>query len=113
MLTQADIIAHLQNFTDPYLQQDLVNAKAIQSIAIDDDNNVVITVKLGYPARGYQTQLTADLTASLQPLHTIKSVKFHINWEITPHTVQPGLKTLPGVKNIIAISSGKGGVGKS
>jgi ATP-binding protein involved in chromosome partitioning len=112
MSTHAEITQILQSFIDPYLKQDLISAKAVQNIAINNDS-IVINILLGYPARGYQTQLINELATRLQSLRNIRDIKININWQIISHAVQTGLKTLPGVKNIIAVASGKGGVGKS
>ena len=112
MPTPAEITALLQTFIDPYLQQDLVSAKAVKSIVFEN-GKVIIAITLGYPAQGYKAQLTAELTKKLQPLVASEDLTLNINWEITSHAVQPGLNTIAGVKNIIAIASGKGGVGKS
>ncbi len=112
MISQTDITAYLKTFIDPHLNQDLITANTLKNLAISG-NTIVIDITLGYPARGYQAPLAADLTAKLKAAFPGAEVKINITWKIEPHTIQPGLKTLPGVKNIIAVASGKGGVGKS
>lgn len=100
----------LKQYKDPYLNTDLVTTGAIKNIEIDDDK-VVLDIELGFPSTVYQSELEEALKAILQPLQ--RSIVVKVTTRIVSHAVQPGLRVLPTVKNIIAIASGKGGVGKS
>jgi ATP-binding protein involved in chromosome partitioning len=110
-LTKDTILKQIQQYIEPYTGLDLVASKSIAHIDIQEQQ-VHIHVKLGFPAASYQEKLDAALRETLAPL-AIKSLTIKIDWEIQPHIVQGGLKPLPGTKNIIAVASGKGGVGKS
>ncbi len=110
-LTKTDITDLLKTYIEPYSGQDLVSANAIKRIEIGS-NAIEIDIQLGFPAAGYVENLHHSLETVLAPLGNRKLI-IQITWEITAHTVQGGLKPLNGVKNIIAIASGKGGVGKS
>lgn len=111
-LSSEQLLNVLQGYIDPYLGQDLVSAKLIQTLDLLPDNNVKLAIKLGFPALNYRAQLETAIRQQLQQL-PIKQLTLDINWQIEQHLVQGGLKPLPGVKNIIAVASGKGGVGKS
>jgi ATP-binding protein involved in chromosome partitioning len=102
----------LKQVTDPYLKQDLVSAKAVKNIAIDG-GHVLIDVALGYPAKGWQDELARELKERVQALPGVAEVKVSVSTSVATHAVQKGVKPLPGVRNMIAVASGKGGVGKS
>ena len=102
----------LKSFIDPNVATDLVSAKSVKNIAIDG-NAVNIMIELGYPAKSYLPTLKQDLEQELATLPGIGKITVDIGVNIVAHSVQKTLKPLPGVKNIIAIASGKGGVGKS
>lgn len=102
----------LKSFIDPNVATDLVSAKSVKSIAIDG-NDVSIKLELGYPAKSYVPELKQNLEQKLASLSGIGKITVDISVNIVAHSVQKALKPLPGVKNIIAIASGKGGVGKS
>lgn len=102
----------LRAYIDPYLKQDLLSAKAIKHIAIDNDQ-VIINIVLGYPAQHYRDTLIAALKEKLSTHTNVSNIHINVSWEIVSHAVQTGIKTLTQVKNIIAVASGKGGVGKS
>ena len=111
-VSKLQIEAALKEVTDPYLKQDLVSAKAIKSIDIDG-GKVAIDVSLGYPAKGWQAELEGKLKAVVGALSGVSDTTVNVSWKIATHAVQRGVKPLEGVKNMIAVASGKGGVGKS
>ncbi|CAG0910594.1 unnamed protein product, partial [Cyprideis torosa] len=78
-----------------------------------DGDKVLLEVTLGYPAAGYKATLESELKALLEASDDISSATVSVDWKVTAHSVQQGLKRLSAVKNIIAVASGKGGVGKS
>ena len=112
IITQEQISNILSKYIDPYLKKDLVSSKAIKQINIES-STITIDIVLGFPAKGYQEKLVTELSKLIKTNFTVDQINIHVNYEIVSHAVQVGIKPLPGVKNIIAIASGKGGVGKS
>lgn len=102
----------LKSFIDPNVATDLVSAKSVKNIALQD-NDVFIKIELGYPAKSYLPELKQSLEKKLSSLAGIGKITLDVGIDIVAHSVQKNLKPLPDVKNIIAIASGKGGVGKS
>ena len=111
-VTQLQVETTLKEVIDPYLELDLVTAKAVKNIAIDGDK-VKVDVVLGYPAKGSQAALAAKLKEKVAALPGVRDATINISSAIASHGVQKGVKPIPGIKNIIAVASGKGGVGKS
>ncbi|HED52438.1 MAG TPA: iron-sulfur cluster carrier protein ApbC, partial [Gammaproteobacteria bacterium] len=111
-VTQQQVESKLKEYVDPYLETDLVAAKTVRKVMIEDDQ-VVVDVVLGFPADGYKDELAAKLKALVESLEGVTQARININTAIQAHSVQKGVKTISGIKNIIAIASGKGGVGKS
>src|ERR1700722_12354920 len=99
-------------YTDPYLGQTLAEAKAISALTLQR-NAVQITLKLGFPCADYAAELKPALEAHLGPLLNGAHIELLLEAQITAHAVQRTLKPLDRVKNVIAVASGKGGVGKS
>lgn len=94
------------------MERDLVSANTVKDITVSNAC-AQIKIVLGYPAKGYIETLTKQLKEKIGEIPQIESVDLEISSEIVSHTVQKSLKPLQQVKNIIAIASGKGGVGKS
>jgi len=107
-----DVENSLKRWLDPYLRQDLFSAKMIKNIIIVDDR-VSFEVTLGYPCHDFHPVIVEALTQKVKHDTGAHSVTITITQEIVSHAVQKNLKPLKGVKNIIAVASGKGGVGKS
>lgn len=112
MVTQAQIEEALKSYCDPYLEQDLVSAKVVDSIVIEGDK-VALRIKLGFPAEGYIPRLVAAIKERLASVEGVAHSEVDVSWEIATHKVQQGAKPYPRIKNIVAVASGKGGVGKS
>lgn len=102
----------LKNFIDPNVETDLVSAKSVKKITVDG-GNVTVAIELGYPAKSYVGELKAQLEERLKTLADVEKVTVEVAVKIVSHAVQKTLKPLANVKNIIAVASGKGGVGKS
>ena len=111
-LAKDQVEAALARVVDPHLDSDLVAAKAIKSIDIDG-GKVKVTVQLGYPARGWCDKLAVQLRDAVATVAGVTDVEIDIQTKIAAHAVQKGVDALKGVKNVIAVASGKGGVGKS
>ncbi|MBL8259911.1 MAG: iron-sulfur cluster carrier protein ApbC [Candidatus Competibacteraceae bacterium] len=111
-VTRADVETALKGYVDPYLDQDLIAAKCVKAIQIDG-SRVALEIELGFPALGYRDVLAAALRERLAAVPGVSDVAVKLESKMVSHEVQKGLKPLPGVKNIIAVASGKGGVGKS
>ena len=110
--TKTEIEQALATWTDPIMGVDLVSAKAIKSIHIDGAQ-AMVEVVLGYPARSCYKFMATQLGEKITAVPGIQAADVQIRSEIVSHVVQKSLKPLPNVKNIIAVASGKGGVGKS
>jgi len=111
-VSQLQVETALKEFIDPYLEQDLVTAKCVKNINVSGAN-VTVDVVLGYPAKGYQATLAAKLKEKIVAIAGVKDATVNVSSKVATHGVQKGVKPIEGVKNIIAIASGKGGVGKS
>ena len=102
----------LETYVDPHLDQNLVAAKVISDIRIDGDS-ASIDIQLPYPAARYGQQLVTELQALLRTEAGVEAATVNVSHKIIAHSVQRGVKRLENIKNIIAVASGKGGVGKS
>ena len=102
----------LQSVVDPNTEKDLVSGKSARNIRIED-GDVSVDVELGYPARSQIDPIRKQVIAAIKALAGVENVSANVYQKIVAHTVQRGVKTMPNVKNIIAVASGKGGVGKS
>jgi ATP-binding protein involved in chromosome partitioning len=111
-IDKTDVENLLKTFIDPNHGVDLVTAKSVKAITIDGAN-ISVKLELGYPAKSYIDELKIAIEKLLRKLDGIDCVTVEVTVRIISHAVQQALKPQPNVKNIIAVASGKGGVGKS
>jgi len=90
-----------------------INAKQIVSAEIDRDGCLAVVLQLGYPLGDFKTVLVKSIADFLKIELSLDNVRIQIKTTIDAHAVQPSVQAIPGVKNIIVVGSGKGGVGKS
>src|SRR6187431_1369183 len=98
-------------YQDPYLGLTLERAGSLKTVQVAN-GEAVVSVELGFPAGNYATELAAELERRARSLSWLKQVKVNVGWRVASHSVQNNLKPVQGIRNIIAIASGKGGVGK-
>ncbi len=110
-LTKEQVEAVLKEIQDPYIGKDLVASGTVKNIEVDG-GNVTVSIILGYPAKGIVAELTKQVEEKLVAAGVGKA-SVDVGWEIQAHSVQKSLKPLENIKNVIAVASGKGGVGKS
>jgi ATP-binding protein involved in chromosome partitioning len=111
-LSEADIQAALTRVVDPNTGKDFVGGKTVKRIAIDG-SAVRVEIVLPYPARSQHDALRTLVHDAVAAVPGVGRVTVDVAQKITSHAVQRGVKLVPGVKNIVAVASGKGGVGKS
>jgi ATP-binding protein involved in chromosome partitioning len=111
-VTKDQVESAIKGYTEPHLGRDLVSAGVVKAIEIEGDQ-VRVKVVLGFPAKGIQQSLAATVRDLVQALPGVSMAQVEVSWEIKAHSVQKSLKPIDNVKNIIAVASGKGGVGKS
>lgn len=109
---ESQVRAAIAVVNDPYLGQDYISAKALKSLSVDGQT-AKLHIELGYPGRGRTEQIQAALEDAVCRVEGINAVEVSLTIKVQSHKIQPSLKSLPGVKNSIAVASGKGGVGKS
>lgn len=115
---QSAIYAALQQVLEPTLQQDLLRLNAIQQVTIQHDdvgdgNHVAVSLGLGYPAAGIAQNLAESINQAVSLVTGVSKVTINIEWTVTANPAANSQQAIPNVKNIIAVASGKGGVGKS
>ena len=111
-IAEADVQGSLHSLIDPNTGRDFGSTKSVRKLQIDGAN-VAVDLQLGYPAKSQHEALRKLVQAALASLPGVGKVNVTIGHKIASHAVQRGVKLIPGVKNIIAVASGKGGVGKS
>ncbi len=111
-LTEAALLAALQAVVDPNTGADFVTTRQLKNLRIEG-GDVSFEVELGYPAKSQIAGLRQALAAAARTVPGVENVNVELVTKVTPHAVQRGVQLLPKVKNIIAVASGKGGVGKS
>jgi ATP-binding protein involved in chromosome partitioning len=102
----------LRQSPNPYLGIDLITAKAVKQLSVEQ-GRVRLSLQLGFPVAAYELILREQLRQLIGTLDGVESIEIDISSKIIEHAVQKTATHLRGVKNIIAIASGKGGVGKS
>ena len=102
----------LSKLIDPNTGKDFMSSRSAKNIAIDGDH-VAVDIELGYPAKSQIQLIQNQFSEALLALQGVAKVHVHVFAKIVAHSAQRGVKLLPNVRNIIAVASGKGGVGKS
>ena len=111
-LTEEFVRSALTEIVDPNTGKDLVATRSARNIKVSG-NDVAVDVELAYPAKTQLEPMKKLVSQKLRALPGVGAVNVNVTSRIVSHAVQRGVKLVPGVKNIIAVASAKGGVGKS
>ena len=111
-LSEPSVQAALKAVVDPNTGKDLVTNRSAKNIKINGQD-VSVDIELGYPAKSQIESIRGLVIDAIKAIPGTGNVSANVYQKIVPHSVQKGVKLVPGVKNIIAVASGKGGVGKS
>jgi len=110
---ETDVQNALKSLIDPNTQKDFVSGKSVKNVKISG-SDVSLDILLGYPAKSVWDEIRAMVAAHIKAaLPGAGKISVNVTSKVVPHAVQRGVKLVEGVKNIIAVASGKGGVGKS
>jgi ATP-binding protein involved in chromosome partitioning len=111
-LTEAAVTEALKSVVDPNTGKDMVSTRQVKNLKVDG-GDVFFDVELGYPAKSQLPALRKALIAAVRTLAGVENVSVNLSSKIVAHAAQRGVQLLPTIKNVIAVASGKGGVGKS
>jgi len=111
-VTEQGLLAALSSVQDPHTGKDFVGTRALRNVQISG-GDVAFDVEMGYPAKSLVPALRSAFIAAAKSVPGVQNVSVNFSTKVIAHAVQRGVQLLPGVKNIIAVASGKGGVGKS
>lgn len=111
-ITELLIQSTLKLCIDPNTEKDFISSKSVKNIQING-NDVSLDIVLGYPANSILDDIKQLVINDLKAIDGIGHINVNIGSRIAAHKVQQGVNLLPNVKNVIAVASGKGGVGKS
>lgn len=107
---QAELKRLVESVEDPNTGRPL--GESVKGLAVSD-GRVAVDVRLAYPAAGWRDRLSELLRERLLAADGVEAVTVNVDWQIPQHAVQGGLEPIEGIRNVIAVASGKGGVGKS
>jgi ATP-binding protein involved in chromosome partitioning len=110
-LSEAEVRHALGALVDPNTGKDYVSARSVKGIRVTGAD-IEVDLELGYPGKSQFEPLRREVAVALKKLGA-GSVQVRVASKVVSHSVQRGVKLVPGIKNIIAVASGKGGVGKS
>ncbi len=112
-LNETDVQNALKTLIDPNTKKDFVGGKSVKNVKVSG-NDVSLDIQLGYPAKSVWSEIAKMVESHIRSsLPAVGKVNVSVSSKVVPHAVQRGVKLVDGVKNIIAVASGKGGVGKS
>ena len=111
-ITEQQVQEALKELIDPNTRKDYVTTKSVRNVKVEDDK-VSVDILLGYPAKSQLEPIRQEIAQKLKALPGVAQASVNVQMKIVSHAVQRGVKLVPGIKNIIAVASGKGGVGKS
>ena len=111
-LAESSLLEALKTVVDPNTGKDFVTTKQLKNFRIEG-GDVAFDVELGYPAKSQIAGLRKALIGAARSVAGVQNVSANLATKIVAHAVQRGVQLLPKVKNIVAVASGKGGVGKS
>ena len=111
-VSEPDLLQALGTVQDPHTGKDFVSTRTLRNLQVNG-GDVAFDVELGYPAKSLIPALRSRFIAAAKGVAGVENVSVNITFKVAAHAVQRGVQLLPGVKNIIAVASGKGGVGKS
>jgi Mrp family chromosome partitioning ATPase len=112
MVSKEEVLAGLRTVTDPELRKDIVALNMVRDLVVEGDT-VRFTLNLTTPACPIRSKMEADSRAAASAVKGVSKVEMKVTAEVASTRLLVGTEALPGVKNVIAIASGKGGVGKS
>src|SRR5262245_31881875 len=101
----------LRKLVDPNTGKDFVSSRSARNIKVSG-SDVSLDIELGYPGKSQHEPIRCEVGQALKSAGA-SSVSVKVSSKVVSHAVQRGVKLVPGIKNIIAVASGKGGVGKS
>jgi ATP-binding protein involved in chromosome partitioning len=110
--TESTLLEALKTVLDPNTGKDFVASRAVKNLRIED-GDVAFDVEVGYPCKSQHPALRKAFVAAARGVPGVANVSVQLHLKVTTHAVQRGVALLPHVKNVIAVASGKGGVGKS
>ncbi|MGJ7532902.1 MULTISPECIES: iron-sulfur cluster carrier protein ApbC [unclassified Variovorax] len=111
-LTPDGLMDALKAVADPNTGKQFVATRSLKNLQISE-SDVSFDLELGYPAKSQHAAIRKALVAAAKAVPGVENVSVNIVTKVISHAVQRGVQLMPNVKNIIAVASGKGGVGKS
>ncbi len=111
-VSEQTLMDALKSVIDPNTGRDFVSSRAIRNLSVEG-GDVTFDVELGYPAKCHIPGFRKALVAAARTVAGVDNVSVNVSMKIVAHSVQRGVQLMPNIKNIVAVASGKGGVGKS